>query len=71
MGGNPGVIGERINDFDYGGPLDNVSIPILTQNLSLSMLIAPHAKSLGIYIWYCMVGDCPQLDCIFCRIACK
>lgn len=71
MGGDPKAIGERINDSSYDDPLYNISISILTQNISLCMLVAPLAESLGIYIWHCLVGDCSEHDCLFCRIACK
>ena len=68
MGGNPISIGERISNHSNDGVLDNISVPISTKDLSLSLPLASHAKPLWLHFWNRLVGNCSQHDCIFCRI---
>ncbi|CAL5402930.1 unnamed protein product [Camellia sinensis] len=69
MGSYSGLVGKGINNCCDDDILNHVSLPISPQNLPLGLPLASHAKLVWLHIRHCLVGDRPQHDCIFCRIA--
>lgn len=67
MGGNPEASRKRVDDGGDDGVAGDVCVPILAQNLPLSMPAPPYAKSLRLHFRHCLVGHCSQLDRLFCR----
>lgn len=68
MGGDPGVAGERIDNYGDDSVLDNVSFSISSQDLPLGVPPAPHAESFWLHFRHNLVGDCAQHDSLFCSI---
>ena len=71
MGSNTTAAGEGINDGSDDGVADHVSIPVPPKNLPFRLPLETHAESLRLHFWDCLVGNRPQLNCLFCRLPCK
>lgn len=71
MGGDSLSAGKRRRYHRDDSVLNHLSVPISTKDLPLSLSLASNAKPLWLYFWNCLVGNSPQLDCIFCSLACK
>ena len=71
MGGDSVHIGKRVNNNSDDSVLDHISLPISPQNLPLSLPITPNAVRFWLHFRHHLVGDCPQLDCLLCRIPCE
>lgn len=70
MGSDSCTIGEGIGNGGDDCVLD-VFHSISPKNLSLGLPLAPNAKLVWLHLWHSLVGDSPQLDCIFCCCPCK
>lgn len=71
MGGNSLSSGKRASNDCDDSVLNHISVPISAKDLPLRLPLASHAKPLWLHFWDSLVGYSPQLDCIFCSLACK
>jgi len=71
MGGNSLSFGERINYISDDSVLNHVPLSVSSQNLSLSLPLASHAKPFWLHFWNRLVGHRPQHDRVFCSFPCK
>lgn len=71
MGGYSVASGKRGSNYCDDSVLDHISLPVSAKDLPLRLPPASHAKPLRLHFWNSLVGNSPQLDCIFCSLSCK
>lgn len=71
MGGDPGIVKKRFDNWDNDGCSNYVPVSIPTKNLSFCLSFATYAKSLWLHFWYCLVGNRSQFDRLLCCLSCK
>lgn len=62
---------KRIHNNSDDNILDHVPLSILSKDLPLCLSLTSNSKSFRLYFWDSLVGDCAQLDCLLCCIACE
>jgi len=71
VGGSSSLDKERRDNDGDDCFLDDVPVSVPAQDLPFSMFPAENAERIRLHIWYHLVGDCPQLDCLPCSRACE